>query len=316
MAYFAVKESHDEIVGVVGRNATAYRAAVDKLLPTLIPGSAKYGDTERRAALQDLHRVVWHTQTLSDLMARRRVLLEQRAAAAARGRNLAAYFSADQNVIPSVPFTEAVEDLVRREPKLADSVPGGEPRYIKVGELYRTGHSFAVARSTELELTTHIRDFISHAINAGTPVPLAKDILAGVLDWSHAYAETVFRTNVQTAYQAGRFRQAFDPAVAEILRAFEYDAVLDSDVRKNHAAAHGFLAPTTDMRWNQFSPPMGYNCRCGTRFIDIWELRNRGLLEKNGTIKVLIPSRFADAKPDKNFGGMRPDRLIYGGSLF
>jgi SPP1 gp7 family putative phage head morphogenesis protein len=317
VAYFAVKEAHDELLGIWDRSAIAYKAAVENLLPTLVPNDARNTDANRQAGMKRLHTVVWHTQVLADLLARKRALMEARAAARARGRNLAAYFAAeDQNVIPQVPFTEAVEDLVRREPKLADEVPGGEPRYKKVQELYRTGHSFAVTKSMELELTKKIRDYISDAINTGTPVPAAKDILSAVLDWSKAYSETVFRTNVQTAYQAGRFRQAFDPDVAEIMRAFEYDAVLDSDVRENHAAAHGFLAPTTDERWHTFSPPMGYNCRCGTRFIDIWELRQRGLLEKSGRIKVLLPSNFAAAHPDKGFGGRRPDLLIYAGSLF
>lgn len=316
MPYFAVKESHDEILALITRQARRYKAAIDNLIPTLIPRHPRATPNDHDTALERLHQVFWQTETLADLLARRRVYLEHDAAARAKGRNLAAYFASGANdIIPEIPFTEAIEDIARREPRLAEEVPGGQPTYLKVSELYRTGHSFAVARSTDLELTRSISEYLTRAINAGTPVPEAKDVLSAVLNWSHSYAETVFRTNVQTAYQAGRFRQVFDPDVAEILRAFEYDAVLDSDTRKNHRAAHGFLAATTDPRWHDVSPPMGYNCRCGTRVVDIWELRQRGLIEKSGRIKTLVPSGFGDATPDKGFGGRRPDILIYSGSL-
>ena len=53
--------------------------------------------------------------------------------------------------------------------------------------------------------------------------------------WSEGYARMAFRTNANTATTLGRFRQARDPDVREVVPAMVYDAVGDSDTRENHA---------------------------------------------------------------------------------
>jgi SPP1 gp7 family putative phage head morphogenesis protein len=87
--------------------------------------------------------------------------------------------------------------------------------------------------------------------------------------------QTLYRTNLQTAYMAGRQRQ-FD---AEAARApyVQYLAVMDSRTRPEHAALHGKVFRLDDPAWDIVAPPNGFNCRCRMRNFSERELRNRGL---------------------------------------
>ena len=69
---------------------------------------------------------------------------------------------------------------------------------------------------------------------------------------------TVVRTNAATSYAAGRFREAEAMDAEGILSGLRYVAVLDSNVRPNHRAAHGVVAAVDDPIWNKISPPMGF----------------------------------------------------------
>ena len=74
--------------------------------------------------------------------------------------------------------------------------------------------------------------------------------------------ETIARTNLATANQAGRMAAFTDPDLDDgFLVGFEYSAVLDDRVREAHLAWDGIVRPATF--WNDLGvPPSGFNCRC------------------------------------------------------
>jgi SPP1 gp7 family putative phage head morphogenesis protein len=74
--------------------------------------------------------------------------------------------------------------------------------------------------------------------------------------------ESVFRTQVATAYGAGRWEADQDPAIQEILWGYEYTTAGDDRVRDDHAALEGTKLPKDDPFWQTFWPPNGWNCRC------------------------------------------------------
>ena len=85
---------------------------------------------------------------------------------------------------------------------------------------------------------------------------------AGVLpDRSHTL-ETIFRTQTQLSYAAGRDQVFEDPDVADIVWGYEYVTVGDDRVRPNHAAMDGVRLPKADAWWQRNTPPNGWNCRC------------------------------------------------------
>lgn len=74
------------------------------------------------------------------------------------------------------------------------------------------------------------------------------------------HLETVFRTNMSTAYSTGRRR-----GLEEITDAFpfwEYHTVGDDRVRPAHAALNGITLRFDNAFWNTHFPRWDFNCRC------------------------------------------------------
>jgi SPP1 gp7 family putative phage head morphogenesis protein len=86
--------------------------------------------------------------------------------------------------------------------------------------------------------------------------------------------ETVFRTNVQTAYSAGHWT-AFQENKAR--RPFlMWSAINDARVRPTHLAMDGHIAPVDAPIWQVWHPPAGYNCRCSQISLTEAQARARG----------------------------------------
>ena len=281
------------------------------------------GDPDAEAqALRGLQRILGQTMTLADLLGRRRLLLEADALRSRQPKDIPATLFKEPGevtvttiapTVPNVPFQEAIDDLVRREPRLAD-LQDGTPLWRQVADIYQERHAFALARSTNLTLTQKVQETLSRAVRLGLDAETTEDSIARLGPWSQSYAETVYRTNLNTAFTAGRFRQAQDPDVAEVIGAFEFVAVTDRDVRSNHKAFHGLIASLNDPIWETASPPLGYNCRCSIIMVDKFTLKRRGLIEPSGRVTRFTPPGFSAARPDAGFEkrSARPDVAIYG----
>lgn len=125
--------------------------------------------------------------------------------------------------------------------------------------------------ATELA-TDHLRRFafeqLTRALEEGTTLQdfaaalRAEEISLGVTPSSAAYVENVYRTNVATAYGAGRFRQLSSPEVQTARPLLEYRTAGDTRVRPNHARLNGLVFRQSDPLWPTFAPPNGYQCRC------------------------------------------------------
>lgn len=72
--------------------------------------------------------------------------------------------------------------------------------------------------------------------------------------------QTIFRTNLQTAYAAGAWSQIQDQA--EVAPFLLYDAVDDHRTRPEHAAWDGQVHRIDSPFWQAHYPPNGWNCRC------------------------------------------------------
>ena len=74
--------------------------------------------------------------------------------------------------------------------------------------------------------------------------------------------ETIYRTNVAAAYEAGRQQVIFNDRDDDPFGYLMYSAIMDNRTRPTHKALHGKVMEKSDPAWSSISPPNGYNCRC------------------------------------------------------
>lgn len=191
----------------------------------------------------------------------------------------------------SLPFTEAIEYARTRglvdDEGLADVLA----RYRKRGEEAASLLMRVVLNKTLEHLRENLKEaqqrtaeHITSAVTEGTTLRefIAKveadSVALGIGPRHHGYLETVFRTGVQSAYGAGRFKAMTSPAVMEARPYVEYRTVGDGDrVRESHRALDRKQWPITNKAWHRYAPPNGFNCRCSMVTLDSDEVDERQL---------------------------------------
>jgi SPP1 gp7 family putative phage head morphogenesis protein len=96
--------------------------------------------------------------------------------------------------------------------------------------------------------------------------------------------KTIYRTNMQTAYMAGRYKGMKD--VAKRRPYWMYIAVMDSKTRPGHRILHRKVFHHTDPFWNTHYPPNGWGCRCRVKNVSGRELKRDGLTVDTSTGKL------------------------------
>ena len=300
----ALRQAVDEIADLADNSVDSFTRALRRVVRSQLNG------TDRQEALAHLGVVFAESMTLADLLGRRRLMLEL-SASGAGDAGLPPILFAQTPTVPKLTFLEAVRDITSRGPMKGFN-------WRQVAELYQTTQSFAMARSADIALTESVQRTIERFLRRGIQLRNAEKIIAEMGGFTTSYAEVVYRTNLSTAYSAGRFDQASRPEVAVVIGAFEYVTAGDSDVRRarkednreNHLAAHGFIAATTDPIWDTTAPPSGYSCRCSLRMVPREELKRRGLVNASGRVARFVPSGFATYQRHPAFARSRA-RAIY-----
>lgn len=163
--------------------------------------------------------------------------------------------------------------------------------------------AFTVARASRLDILQDIRGAVDTALKEGRTERWFVDTLKPVLQakgwWGREIEpetgeiphpgptgrapmlgsphrlRTIYRTNLQSAYMAGRWK-AMDAARATHPY-LQYVAVLDSRTRPGHRAMHGKVFRADDPIWHTHSPPLGFNCRCRLRPLTARAVEREGL---------------------------------------
>lgn len=169
--------------------------------------------------------------------------------------------------------------------------------------------AFTVSGYTEAEVLQQFLDTLTDAVEEGKSFTQFKEEINTFLTDKGYEAqnpwklETIFRTNVQTAYNAGHYKSMTDPTTMKLRPYWQYVTAADGDVRDSHAAMHGRVYRADDPIWKIWYPPNGFRCRC--RVVS----RTKQWVERNQVeVQTRMPydvdfgtGEIRDLKPDKGF---------------
>lgn len=182
---------------------------------------------------------------------------------------------------------------LRQEPK--DAVKYFQDKGYKISwnwqDTLKEAHAkaFTVAKMTDLDLLKDTKEMLQKALKEGwTEKDFQKSASEmfqkrgwwgkqEVLNPSTGKTETVqlgspyrlrtiYKTNMQTAYMAGRYKNQIENA--ENMPYWQYIAVMDKRTRPSHSALNGIILKYDDPFWDTCYPPNGWNCRCRVRAVD------------------------------------------------
>ena len=145
-------------------------------------------------------------------------------------------------------------------------------------------HLFTVANLAKMDVLQDIRSAVQKALDEGQTQRWFEKQLIDTLkakgwwggkDGSLRRLQTIYRTNLQTAYMAGRHQQAMEQKDRRPWA--QYLAVRDHRSRPAHAAMHGQIFRLDSPAWGVVAPPSGWNCRCRARYLSGRDMEKRGL---------------------------------------
>jgi len=105
--------------------------------------------------------------------------------------------------------------------------------------------------------------------------------------------KTIYQTNVQSAYMAGRYKRQME---ADAFPYLQYLAVMDGKTRPSHSLLHGKIWRKDDPVWDTIYPPRGYNCRCRARALTAGQIEREGLAVSEPAETVSREVRFGADK--------------------
>lgn len=113
--------------------------------------------------------------------------------------------------------------------------------------------------------------------------------------------KTIFRTNLQSAYMAGRYKLMMESAGTHPY--WKYIAILDGRTRAAHRALNGRVFKIEDGFTDVGYPPNGYNCRCRAVSMSESRVKREGITptDTSGTLET----REVEAGIDKRTGEIR-----------
>lgn len=157
--------------------------------------------------------------------------------------------------------------------------------------------AFTVAKAMRLDLLSDIRGALEAALQDGQTLKQFITALQPTLEsqgwWgkqvivdsqgvgelvqlgSPRRLKTIYQTNLQSAYMAGR--KATMEETTDTHPYWMYVAILDGKTRPSHRALHGQVFRHDDPIWAAIFPPNGFNCRCRVVALTEAAVKRRGL---------------------------------------
>ncbi|MGO3029528.1 phage head morphogenesis protein [Pseudomonas helleri] len=183
--------------------------------------------------------------------------------------------------------------------------------------------AFTVAKAMRLDLLSDIRGALETALQDGQTLKQFTKAMQPVLEaqgwWgkqvivdssggaemvqlgSPRRLKTIYQTNLQSAYMAGR--KASMEETADTHPYWRYVAILDGMTRPSHRALSGKVYRHDDPVWSSIYPPNGFNCRCRVTSLTEAALKRRGFTVDSSAGRM--ETRTVETGADKRTGEIR-----------
>ncbi|MBO5850110.1 MAG: minor capsid protein [Paludibacteraceae bacterium] len=208
--------------------------------------------------------------------------------------------NAADDEIPPIKFEEAVEFLKRKVP-----ITKAEWKSVEPKARFR---AFTVAKLGSATLIDTVKQQLLEVLEDGKGYAefwnrIKQTVENDVSKIKPGYWETVFRTNTQSAYVAGKLQQFENSGVAA------YQLMVIEDVRTsqicrnllNKNSGYGIILPVAHPFWQKYGfPPYHFNCRSSIRGVWPSQVGKIGNVVTNPGIKSI---QLRDFKPQGDFGG-------------
>jgi SPP1 gp7 family putative phage head morphogenesis protein len=178
--------------------------------------------------------------------------------------------------IPADPqrFEEAID-------KFGERVPMKRSEWDKLTQGQRE-HAFMVSEVSLADVVTEVYEGIGRAVKNGTTFEEFKATAGQALieHWGGekpGRLETIFRTNVLTAYNGGRHAVLTAPAVKRARPYWRFDGIDDDRQSDICAELDGRVMAADDPRWAKWHPPMHHQCRSTVVPLSEAEAREEGI---------------------------------------
>lgn len=172
-------------------------------------------------------------------------------------------------------FQEAVAFLKGKKPLASEE-------YRKLSSESRA-KAFTVSGYTSLEVLQGFLDCLSKAAEEGTTKEQFREDMNQFLT-EHGYeginpwkSDNIFRTNMQTALNAGHYKSMTDATTMRLRPYWMYRTAGDGNVRESHAVMEGRVYRADDPIWDVWYPPNGFRCRCMVVSLTRQQMERRGL---------------------------------------
>lgn len=169
--------------------------------------------------------------------------------------------------------------------------------------------AFTVSGYSEAEVLNTFLETLTQACQEGTTKEqflenmntfLEKNGYTALNPWK---SQVIFRTNMQTAMNAGHFKSMTEPMTMKLRPYWQYKTAGDGKVRAEHEAMHDRIYMADDPIWDIWYPPNGFACRCTVVSLSRKQFeRQTNPLETKPPIKIdKGTGEIGFASPDKGF---------------
>jgi hypothetical protein len=143
---------------------------------------------------------------------------------------------------------------------------------LKWDDLWKDQHAkgFMVAGAYKADLLADLRSAVDRVHSEGMTLDNFRREFGGIAHrrgWSYKggrkwRSELIYNTNIRQSYNAGRWRQATDPELLEIMPYIRYRHGDSRVPRPQHLAWDGVTLPPDDPWWKTHAPKNGWGCTC------------------------------------------------------